>query len=222
MITPHTKESLVAFEAKIASHFANGELPCLIHLSGGNEDELLRIFATIRENDWVFSSHRNHLHALLKGIPEAQLEADILAGNSMFVFSAAHRFFTSAILAGTCCIAAGVALDIKRSGRAEHVYCFIGDGAEDNGHAAEAIRYATGHDLPITFVIEDNDRQVDTDYATRWGTTERFNWNSPKVHRYHYTPTFPHGGAGLKTTITFKPDRVEALRAHAAEKKSRV
>ena len=107
-------------------------------------------------------------------------------------------------------MAAGVALALKQSGSPAKVWVFIGDGAEDNGHTYEAIRYATGMDLPCTFIIEDNDRQVDTSHAERWGRTRRFDWNSPKVRRYHYVPTFPHGGAGLPAgSVTFKADAVD-------------
>ena len=209
MITQHTAETLIAFENRIRNIFGAGELPFLVHLSGGNEAQLLEIFRDVERHDWVFSTHRSHYHALLKGISPNQLEQDIREGRSMFVFSAEHHFFTSSILAGICPIAVGVALANKRAGNDSHVWCFVGDGSEDNGHFCEAVRYATGHDLPITFVIEDNDRQVDTSYAERWGTAERWQWGS-KVKRYAYVPTYPHGGAGLPPgSVTFKPEAVE-------------
>ena len=210
MITNHTKESLIAFEERIKSHFANGELPFLVHLSGGNEEALLNIFRDIREGDWVFSNHRSHYHALLKGIPESEVEEAILRGDSMFVFSKEHRFYTSSILAGTCCIACGVALEIAERGGDEMVWCFLGDGAEDNGHFYEAVRFAESKNLPVTFIIEDNDRQVDTSHLDRWGTSMRWDWPTNRVLRYHYTPTFPHGGAGLPAgSVKFKQTAID-------------
>jgi pyruvate dehydrogenase E1 component alpha subunit len=210
----HTKESLVAFEQRIKAHFAEGELPFLVHLSGGNEEQLLELFGKrIRPDDWVFSNHRSHYHALLKGIPEYQVEAAILRGDSMFIFDRERRFYTSSILAGTCCIAAGVALAIKESGLDEQVWCFLGDGAEDNGHFCEAVRFAEARELPITFVIEDNDRQVDTTFLERWQTSWRWQWPSSRVIRYSYTPTFPHGGAGLPAgSVKFKQSAIERFK----------
>lgn len=193
----HTAESLIAFEQRIKAHFAAGELPFLVHLSGGNEEQLLRIFEDIKPGDWVFSNHRSHYHALLHGIPEADVEVAILRGDSMFIFDRERRFYTSSILAGTCCIACGVALAIKQAGGTERVWCFLGDGAEDNGHFCEAVRFSVGRKLPLRFVIEDNDRQVDTSFAERWGGNWRPVWWDVGVSRYHYKPTFPHGGAGL-------------------------
>ncbi len=204
-----TAAELIAFEQRIKSAFAAGDLPFLVHLSGGNEGQLISIFNDVREGDWIFSGHRSHYHYLLAGGSPDRLEQLIREGRSMFVFDRKLNFVTSAILAGLCCPAAGVALALKQSGSTARVWCFLGDGAEDNGHFCEAVRYATGHDLPVTFVIEDNDRQVDTSYAARWGMEARFDWQSPKVRRYHYTPTFPHGGCGLKPgSVTFKPEVV--------------
>lgn len=223
----HTTESLKTFEAKIVAHFAAGALPCLIHLSGGNETQLLDIFSRIRPQDWVFSTHRNHYHALLKGIPADHLESEILAGRSMFIYSRDHNFLTSSILAGTCCIAAGVAWEIAASTIANaacpHVYCFLGDGAEEEGHYYEAALFAEAHNLPLTFIIEDNARQVDTpktarrglgfaDYLPAHEPLDHFNC----VERYHYHPTFPHGGAGLPPgSVTFDPAAIARLKAQS-------
>jgi len=205
----HTAESLVAFEQRIKAHFAAGELPFLVHLSGGNEAELLDIFKHVRTCDWVFSGHRSHYHALLKGIPESEVEAAIVRGDSMFIFDRERRFYTSSILAGTCAIACGVALAIKEAGGSERAWCFLGDGAEDNGHFAEAVRFADARELPLTFVIEDNDRQVDTGFEERWGHWLRFDWPEGRVIRYTYEPTFPHGGAGLPPgSVKFKTEAV--------------
>ena len=219
-----TSSDLIAFESKIRDHFAAGQLPCLIHLSGGNETQLLEIFSRVRPQDWVFSTHRNHYHALLKGIPADHLEAEILAGRSMFIYSKEHNFLTSSILAGTCCIAAGVAWDIAQEsfthGGHPHVYCFLGDGAEEEGHYYEAVLFAESNDLPITFIVEDNARQVDTPKAERRGGYFTSNGRAHKpldhfacVERYHYEPTFPHGGAGLPPgSVTFQQSAIDRLK----------
>lgn len=214
-----TAEQLTAFEDKMRELFNAGELPSLLHLSGGNEAQLVDIFKRINEGDWVFASHRSHLHALLAGIPPERVEKLICEDCSMFIFDKARNFYSSAILGGTACIAAGVAWSIKHSrdnwlntedaiSRDEdlpHVWCFFGDGAEDEGHVYEAIRFVTGWDLPCTFVIEDNDRSVDTDKICRRGPHAKdFDWQTDKVIRYHYKPTYPHAGRGQGPMVTFK------------------
>lgn len=198
------KLSLIRFEQKIAEHWEAGELPYLIHLSGGNEDYLVDLFADqVKEGDWIFSTHRNHYHALLSGVSEDKLEKLILAGNSMFVFDRARNFLTSSILAGTTCIATGVAWAIHEEDKNNHVWCFLGDGAEEEGHFYEAVMFVEGHNLPCTFIIEDNNRSVDSTLLERMPSEFRLNW--PKcVIRDKYTSIFPHAGNGTKKIIQFK------------------
>lgn len=199
-----TKEQLIAFEDKVKDLWEAGELPYLIHLSGGNEELLIEIFNSVRKGDWIFSNHRNHYHALLAGVPEAKLMRLIQDGKSMFVFDKEHRFLTSSILAGTCCIAAGVAHAIKSEGGSERVWCFLGDGAEEQGHFYEAAHFVEANDLPCTFIIEDNDRSVDTTKAGR-GRGKMLDSLYDCVIRYNYKATYPHAGSGCAHRIAFKP-----------------
>lgn len=198
MSTNVTKRELIAFELQVAQLWETGELPYLLHLSGGNEDQLLGLFEHIRAQDWVFSTHRNHYHALLKGIPAAQLISVIKRGDSMFVFDKERNFFSSAILAGTCAIAVGVSHALRETAEDAGVWCFVGDGAEEEGHFYEAVMFVAEHDLPCTFVIEDNHRTVHerkTEFRMKWPTC---------VMRYTYTPTYPHAGNGTTKHIEFK------------------
>ena len=197
-----TKQELIDFELRIKAIFEEGKLPYLIHLCGGNEDQLIEIFKDIKSGDWIFSTHRSHYHYLLAGGSPDRLEQLIRDGQSMFVFDNKLNFYTSSVLAGTCGIAAGVAQTLKSIGSPSKVWCFLGDGAEDEGHFYEAVSYVHGSDLPCTFIIEDNDRSVETTKQQRGKGT--INWPEC-VKRYHYTPTYPHGGVGAKSMVTFDP-----------------
>lgn len=199
-----TREELTTFENRIRDAWERGELPYLLHLAGGNEGPLIDIFSRIKPGDWIFGSHRSHYHYLLAGGEPAELEAKILGGQSMFLFNRRLNFLSSSILAGTCGPAAGVALALKAEGSPAHVWCFLGDGAEDEGHFYEALAFVDGHNLPCTFVIEDNDRSVDTAVAARRGSIQRRDWG-PHVIRYFYKPTYPHAGSGCAHHIVFQP-----------------
>jgi len=185
-------DELIAFENKIGDLYLENKLPFLFHLSGGNEEELISIFSDIDENDYVISNHRSHYHALLHGIPPEVLEDRILSGRSMFIYDRHRNFFCSAIIGGTPAIAAGIALALKRKGSKKKVWCFVGDGTEDNGHLYEAIRYVDGWDLPCKFIIENNDRSVETSNSERWGKSADYQWNSQSVIKYKYQITYPH------------------------------
>ena len=157
-----TPEELISFEDRIGELYLDNKLPFLFHLSGGNETQLIDIFENIKEGDYVISNHRSHYHALLHGIPPETVEDRILNGRSMFIYDRERNFFCSAIIGGTPAIAAGIAWALKRKGSSQRVWCFIGDGTEDSGHTYEAVRYVDGFDLPCTFVIENNNRSVES------------------------------------------------------------
>ena len=188
------KEELIKFENEIAKKWENAEITGPVHFSGGNEDQLIEIFKEIKRRDYIFGTHRAHYHYLLAGGFAEDLKKFIQEENSMHIFDKKINFFTSAIVAGSVGIAVGVALALKKKGSKKKVWCFIGDGAEDEGHFYEAIRYVDGHDLPCTFIIEDNNRSVDTPKQERYGKSE-FTWPNC-VRRYHYNPTYPHVGTG--------------------------
>ena len=187
-----TKQELIDFENRIGDLYMDNKLPFLFHLSGGNEDQLIEIFENINEGDYVISNHRSHCHALLHGIPADTIEDRILNGRSMFIYDKGRNFFCSAIIGGTPAIAAGIAWALKRKGSDKKVWCFIGDGTEDSGHTFEAVRYVDGFDLPCTFIVENNNRSVESTNEERWGKTADYIWDSKSVMKYYYEITYPH------------------------------
>ena len=72
--TDWTPEKLSEFSDHIAEVHDAGYLPFTVHLCGGNEQQLIDIFADIKEGDYVLSTHRNSYHALLHGIPPEEVE----------------------------------------------------------------------------------------------------------------------------------------------------
>ena len=195
-----TKDQLIHFEDSIKLLWEAGKIHCPVHFCGGNEDQLIEYFKRVKPDDWVFSTWRNAYHWLLKtGDFEFLYNKVVNENNSMHIIDLKRKFISSAIVGGTCGPAVGVAKAIKMKGGTNKVHCFIGDGACDSGWFWEALRYAHGWDLPITFIVESNDRSVCTDIKTRWGKEGNLDgllrdW--PKVWYYEYTPTYPHVGTG--------------------------
>ena len=66
-------KDLIKFELKIKNIYEEGKIKAPIHLSGGNENQLIKIFKKIKRNDWVISNWRSHYHALLHGVPKKWL-----------------------------------------------------------------------------------------------------------------------------------------------------
>ena len=197
MITSLTKADLLAFEERVKTAFIARQIHAPIHLSGGNEDQVIAAFQDIRPQDWVFSTWRSHYHALLKGVPPERLFQAILEGRSMYYQDEEHKFLTSALVGGILPIALGVALGAKRLDLDERVWVFVGDMAAHTGIFEEFKRYAQGHALPVSIVIEDNGLSTNTPTEKVWGQEYAgIGWR-----RYSYERTVPHTGVGEWVTF---------------------
>jgi len=184
-----TKEQLIAFEKRVADAFADKRVKGPVHLSGGNEDQLIEIFKDIHPEDWICTFYRNHFHALLHGVPEEKLFQAICDGHSMTLQFPEHRFFSTAMVGGQLSIAVGIAAAIKRKECHRKVWCFVGDMAATTGAFIEASAYARGHDLPVRFVIESNGVSCNTPTEACWGDGEK-----DDVRGYVYQRQYPHVG----------------------------
>jgi pyruvate dehydrogenase E1 component alpha subunit len=194
-----TKEQLVKFETDIANCFNNSMIKAPVHLYDGNEEEMINIFKNVQPEDWVFCTWRSHYQCLLKGVPQNQVKQDILDGKSITLCYPKHNIYSSAIVTGNIPIATGTALDIKRKGGTNHVWCFVGDMTSETGAFFENWKYAINHDLPITYVIENNSKSVCTETKSVWNTDELYFANETrKIIYYEYQTKYPHAGAGKR------------------------
>lgn len=193
------KLDLINFETDIANCFNEAKIKAPIHLYSNNEDQLIEIFKNVKKDDWIFCTWRSHYQCLLKGVPPEELKQDILAGKSITLCYAKYRIYSSAIVTGNIPIANGVALDIKRKKENNHVWCFVGDMTSETGTFFENWKYAVNHDLPITFVIEDNNKSVCTETRKVWNCNSLyFEKENRKIIYYHYDSKYPHAGAGQR------------------------
>jgi TPP-dependent pyruvate/acetoin dehydrogenase alpha subunit len=205
-----TAQQLIEFENKIAQIYEDGKIKAPVHLRDGNEQILVDLFSKLNmsKDDYVYSTWASHLHALLKGIPPADVEEDILEGRSITLHYAEHNFYSSAIVGGISPIATGTALSIKKQNKNNRVYCFLGDMGFRTGITHESIIYSISNDLPITFIVEDNEKSVGTPTQESWGpnveikTIFDFYDNLSKNTKtdmiyYKYNMTYPHSGTGV-------------------------
>jgi pyruvate dehydrogenase E1 component alpha subunit len=195
----YTKQELIDFETKIGDLFNQSMIKAPVHLYYGNEDEMINIFDKINDDDWVFCTWRSHYQCLLKGVPTEVLEKDILEGKSITLCYSDYNIYSSAIVTGNIPIATGVALDIKRKKGTNHVWCFVGDMASETGTFFENWKYSVNHDLPITFIIENNNKSVCTITSEVWNSNELFFKNEKrKIIYYEYESKYPHAGSGKR------------------------
>jgi pyruvate dehydrogenase E1 component alpha subunit len=200
-----TETDLIDFETEVKERYESGEITAPVHLTKSNEKELMEIFQYIHPEDWVFCGHRNHYHALLHGVSRETLMDLVVRGRSMSTHSKEPKLYSSAIVGGTISIALGAAkaLKVKQDDtlnknyyrdNKRRVWCFIGDMAFETGIFYEAHKYATNFNLPLTFVVEDNNMSTNTPTDETWNYKKR---DIPYgVIYYQYERGFPHHGTG--------------------------
>jgi pyruvate dehydrogenase E1 component alpha subunit len=189
-----TIDDLIKFEDDVVQKWESGKIRGPVHLSNGNEEQLIQIFKKIGINDWVFSTWRSHYHALLHGIDKRELMDMITEGRSITIVDKKSKFYSSAIVTGTLPIALGVAQSIKLSGDDEKVWVFVGDMAFESGIFYEVHKYARNYDLPIHFIVEDNGVSTNTPTLETWNGIQR---EIPEdVIYYKYKSKYPHYGTG--------------------------
>jgi len=195
-----SKQDLIEFEEDIASAFNSGLIKAPIHLYNGNEEQMLKVFEKINEEDWIFCSWRSHYQCLLKGVSKETLKKDIMDGKSITLCYPEFNIYSSAIVTGNIPIATGVAFDIKRRGGDNNVWCFVGDMTSETGTFYENHKFAVNHNLPITYVVEDNGKSVCSDTLSIWGINHLTYSKEgiPKIIYYKYETKYPHAGSGKR------------------------
>ena len=187
------KQDLIDFEKRVKKVYEAGEIKAPIHLSGNNEDQLIKIFKNIDKDDWVFSTWRNHYHALLHGFDPEELFNLIKEGSSMGINSVERKFYSSSIVGGILPIALGVAQSIKLKKQTNKVWCFIGDMTFETGVFHECYKFSRNFQLPIEFVVEDNNMSTNSPTDKTWGKKSKI---PDDVIYYQYERNFPHHGTG--------------------------
>lgn len=203
------KDFLVSFEKEIGDLFNDAKIRAPVHLYYGNEDFMIEIFEEIdKTDDWVCCTWRNHYQALLKEIPPEVVKSNILDGKSMVMNLPEYKFLCSSIVGGIPSIATGIALSIKLQNKSNRVWCWVGDMTAETGAFHEAYKYSLNQNLPITFVVEDNNKSVCTPTESVWARKQPYYLDGvyqggihrqPNLYYYQYTNNlYPHAGAGKR------------------------
>lgn len=159
-------------EEKSAELYSKQKIRGFLHLYIGEEAVGVGAMHALREDDNVVATYREHGHALLRGIPEGEIMAEMYGkangcsggrGGSMHLFCAERRFYGGhAIVGGGLPIAVGLALADKMKGEPRVTACFFGDGATDEGEFHESLNLAALWQLPVLFLCENNEYAMGT------------------------------------------------------------
>ncbi|GAB6910016.1 Acetoin:2,6-dichlorophenolindophenol oxidoreductase subunit alpha [Desulfosarcina cetonica] len=164
MYTTMTK--IRQFETQLQEFFAAGRIPGFVHLYIGEEAVASGACATLRDTDYITSTHRGHGHLIAKGGDLKRMMAEIFGkrtgyckgkGGSMHIADVELGILgANGIVGGGGPIANGAALAAKYRKQDSVVVCFFGDGASNQGTTQEALNLASAWRLPVIFVNENN------------------------------------------------------------------
>ena len=143
-----------------------GQIPGELHLAAGQEAAAVGVCHHLRDYDTVTAPHRLHHIAIAKGVDLNRMTAEIFGretglcsgkGGHMHIFDMDVGFAASEIMTEGCPPAVGAALTAKKRNEDNVAVAYIGEGALDQGAFLESLNFASVHDLPVVFVVEDND-----------------------------------------------------------------
>ncbi|MGM0603106.1 MAG: thiamine pyrophosphate-dependent dehydrogenase E1 component subunit alpha [Bacillota bacterium] len=154
------------FESTVQKHFAAGEIPGFVHLYLGEEAVAVGACSTLKEEDFITSTHRGHGHLLARGGDVKKMMAEIFGkatgynkgkGGSMHIADVSLGILgANGIVGAGLPIAAGSGITSQILGTDAVTICFFGDGASNRGTFHEAINMASVWNLPVVFVCENN------------------------------------------------------------------
>ena len=171
-----------AFEERAAEEYAKGNIAGFLHLYPGEEAVAVGVLHAVEPADYIVSTYREHVHALMRGIPANRVMAELFGkktgcssgmGGSMHLFDHERRFMGGyAIVGETFPVATGIAYAIAMRELPEAVICFFGEGAVNQGTFHESLNMAALWKLPVLFVCENNHYQIGTEIHRHSAVTE--------------------------------------------------
>lgn len=147
-----------------------GQIPGEMHLSAGQEPVAAGVCAHLSTDDAVTATHRPHHVAIAHGVDLSAMTAEIFGregglgrgrGGHMHLFDPGVHFSCSGIIAEGVPAACGQAFAFRRRGTDRVAVSFLGEGAANQGAFHESLNLAAVWQLPVVFVVEDNE----------WGTS---------------------------------------------------
>ena len=160
------------FEEKAGQLYGMGLIGGFCHLYIGQEAVVVGLEAAADEGDKRITSYRDHGHMLACGMDPKGVMAELTGreggyskgkGGSMHMFSKEKHFYGGhGIVAAQVPLGAGLAFADKYLGNDRVTFVYFGDGAANQGQVAETYNMAELWDLPVVFVIENNQYAMGT------------------------------------------------------------
>jgi acetoin:2,6-dichlorophenolindophenol oxidoreductase subunit alpha len=163
------------FEEKVKLLYNEEKIVGAIHLYIGQEAVAVGVCAALRKDDYIFSTHRGHGHAIAKGAAVKGIMAELMGketglsrghGGSMHLFDLDNGLMGgNGIVGGGIPLALGGAFSAHYNGLDRVSATFFSDGAANQGVFSESLNLAALFSLPVLFVCENNGYAATTPVA---------------------------------------------------------
>ena len=172
------------FEEKAGQLYGMGQIAGFCHLYIGQEAVVIGCKASMIEGDQMITSYRDHAHMLACDMSPRGVMAELTGrsggysrgkGGSMHMFSTEKHFYGGhGIVGAQVPIGAGLALANQYKNNGNVSLAFFGDGASNQGQVYEAFNMAKLWNLPVVFVIENNQYAMGTSVVRSSAETELY------------------------------------------------
>ncbi len=160
------------FEEKAGQLYGMGLIGGFCHLYIGQEAVVVGLEAAAEEGDKRVTSYRDHGHMLACKMDPKGVMAELTGrsggyskgkGGSMHMFSKDRHFYGGhGIVGAQVPLGAGLAFADKYLGNGRVTFVYFGDGAANQGQVYETYNMAELWELPVVFVIENNQYAMGT------------------------------------------------------------
>lgn len=165
-----TLYTIRTFETQCIKLYRQGLIVGYFHPYLGEEAIATGVCAALRDDDCIVSTHRGHGHCIARGGELKKMVAEVLGredgychgrGGSMHIADVTQgNIGANGIVGGGIPLGVGAALGIRIRGNDQVVAIFFSDGAANNGVFPESLNMAAIWDLPVVFVLENNQYAV--------------------------------------------------------------
>ena len=172
------------FEEKAGQMYGMGLIGGFCHLYIGQEAVVTGMQAAIDEGDTQLTSYRDHGHMLACGMDAKGVMAELTGriggyskgkGGSMHMFSREKNFYGGhGIVGAQVPIGAGLGFAHKYRGNGRISLTYFGDGSANQGQVYEAFNMAALWQLPVIFIVENNQYAMGTAVGRASAQTELY------------------------------------------------
>jgi TPP-dependent pyruvate/acetoin dehydrogenase alpha subunit len=150
-----------------------------LHTGVGQEAISAAMVGFLTKEDALCSTHRNHLHAIAKGVDMRAMLAEIFEkstglcggyGGHMHLFDSDLKFSATGIVGAGVPVALGHAYGARLKQNNAVAVAVVGDGAVNTGAFHEAMNMAGAMKLPLIVLVENNEWAISVPFSAASAT----------------------------------------------------